>query len=139
MIARLAIIAAAVLQVSAGPGGRAPHGDPAPRSLVAFLQAGTPCPAGWTYSAVVAGRPIVGTDAADTVGRVIGTPLTPEEDRAHGHELTGASIDLPFRSISAADGGNQQGAGAGVRPLTGSAGDAPSGLPFIQLLPCVSP
>ncbi len=138
-MARLAILAAAVLQVSAGPGGRAPHGDPAPRSMVTFMQAGTPCPAGWSYSIVVAGRMLVGTDAADTVARVIGTPLTPEEDRTHGHELGAASIELPYRSISAADGGNQQGAGAGVRPLTGSAAEAPSGLPFIQLLPCVSP
>jgi hypothetical protein len=138
VIARLAIVAAASLQLSAAPVLRAPLGDPAPRGMVAFVTA-SPCPAGWAPAGLVLGRALVGTDATDTVGRVVGAPLTPEEDRVHGHELGAAAIALPFRSISAADGGNQQGAGAGNRPLTGAAAAAPSGLPFIQVLTCVVP
>ena len=112
-------------------------GIEAPRGMVAFFDGN--CPPGWAVATVVAGRLLVGTDRADTVGRVVGEPLAAEEDRAHDHGLSAATISLPSKAIAAADGGNNNGAAAGAQPLIGTVEAAPSGLPFVQLTTCVVP
>jgi hypothetical protein len=112
--------------------------DEAPRGMVAFVD-GNACPDGWAPATIAFGRLLVGTDQMTAVGRTVGEPLTAEEDRAHDHALTGATLSLPYKSISAADGGNNAGAASGAQPLTGAVAAAPTGLPFVQLLTCVSP
>lgn len=112
--------------------------DEAPRGMVAFVE-GPSCPTGWTPATIAAGRVLVGTDQATAVGRVVGEPLAAEEDRTHEHALTGATLALPYKSISAADGGNNAGASSGPQPVTGTVAPATSGLPFVQLTACVSP
>ncbi len=112
--------------------------DDVPRGMVAFVD-GAACPPGWAPATLAAGRLLVGTDQAGTVGHVVGTPLAALEDRGHGHGLTGANLALPYKSISAADGGNQAGAASGPQPLAGTVEDSASGLPFAQLTACVSP
>lgn len=115
-------------------------GDPpsAPHGMVAFFD-GASCPSGWHADTLGAGRLLVGTTDMNVIGRVVGTPLAPEEDRAHGHGVAAATIDLPYQSISAADGSNSQGAASGTVPLTGTVSPATSGLPFVQLTACVHP
>jgi hypothetical protein len=112
--------------------------DDAPRSMVAFVN-GASCPPGWAPATIAAGRLLVGTDEATAIGHVVGEPFAALEDRMHTHALDGATIDLPYKSISAADGGNNNGAAAGAQALTGTVEDATSGLPYIQLTACVSP
>lgn len=112
--------------------------DEAPRGMVAFVE-GSSCPTGWAPATIAIGRLLVGTDQMTAVGRVVGEPLAAEEDRAHDHTLTGATLSLPYKSISAADGGNQAGAASGAQPVTGTVAAAPTGLPFVQLTACVSP
>lgn len=112
--------------------------DEAPRGMVAFVD-GPSCPSGWTPATIAMGRLLVGTDEATAIGHAVGEPLAALEDRSHTHTLAGATLDLPFKSISAADGGNNNGAAAGAQALTGNVQMASSALPFIQLTACVSP
>ena len=114
------------------------EGTDAPAGMVAFF-IGDACPSGWQPDAVGAGRLMIATDDVTVVGRTVGTPLAPEEDRTHGHAIDVTTVDLPYQSISAADGGNAQGAASGARPLAGEVAAAPSGLPFVQLTTCVKP
>jgi len=125
---------------SSAPAAPAPvaPADEAPRGMVAFVE-GPSCPAGWAPATIASGRVLVGTDQATAVGRIVGEPLAAEEDRTHAHALTGATLALPYKSISAADGGNQNGAASGPQPVTGTVAPATSGLPFVQLTACVSP
>jgi hypothetical protein len=132
------VASAPVASVHAAPSPSVVPADEAPRGMVAFV-AGPSCPSGWAPATIAAGRLLVGTDQTMAVGRVVGEPLTPEEDRTHGHELTGAALSLPYKSISAADGGNQSGASSGAQPVTGTVDAATSGLPFAQLTACVAP
>ena len=74
--------------------------------------------------------------AALPVGKLIGTALTNQEDRTHIHSFQ-TSADLPYKSISAANGGNGQGASAARYTDSGNTEPAPSGLPFVQLVGCV--
>jgi hypothetical protein len=122
----------------AGPPPSAAAASVAPRGMVAFVE-GEACPDGWQVAALAAGRLLVGTEDPQRVGRTVGVPLAAAEDRQHAHPLGDATLALPYKSISAANGGNHAGAAAGPQPVTGSAGPAPSGLPFIQLTTCVSP
>ena len=138
------IVAVPLLVLVGRAGSAAPPGKPdvggavVPRGMVAFTT-GAGCPSGWAPAAVAAGRLLVGTDQLDVVGRTVGEPLAAEEDRVHGHGAGAATLALPYKSISAADGGNQQGAGAGAQPLTATVDGATSGLPFVQLTACVAP
>jgi hypothetical protein len=123
---------------AAAPSPPAAPADDAPRGMVAFVE-GAACPPGWAPAALAAGRLLVGTDEATAVGHAVGTPFDAVEDRGHPHALSAATVALPYKSISAADGGNQSGAASGAQALTGAVEAAPSGLPFIQLTACVSP
>jgi hypothetical protein len=126
-----------------GLGGAAPAGvipddasaDDVPPGMVSFFTT-TACPPGWKAADLAAGRLVVGTADPTAIGRVIGTPLGDAEDRVHGHTIAG-TIDLPAKSISAADGGNNSGGASGTRTLAGAAVQGKSGLPFVQLTACV--
>jgi hypothetical protein len=131
-------VMAPVASVHATPGIQVVPADDAPRGMVAFVD-GPGCPTGWATATIAAGRLLVGTDQMTAVGRVVGEPLAAEEDRTHGHELTGATLALPYKSVSAGDGGNNSGASSGAQPVTGTVAAAPSGLPFAQLTACVAP
>src|SRR4051812_18361740 len=87
---------------------RPPPAGAVPRGMVAFVD-GAACPPGWQVSTLAAGRLLIGTDRADTVGHAVGDPLAAEEDRAHLHAVGVATIALPAKSIAAADGSNDQG------------------------------
>jgi hypothetical protein len=109
----------------------------APSGTVAFFSgvAGV-CPQGWRVATEAAGRLLIGVQAADSVGKFVGTPLTNEEDRTHAHSFL-ATVALPYKSISAADGSNDQGAAAQTYTDSGMTQPASTGLPFIQLVACV--
>jgi hypothetical protein len=131
---------AALGMVSAAPAAP-PHADdvaPVPRNMVAFVT-GDGCPSGWVVETLSAGRVLVGSDDDGVIGRVVGDPLADQEVREHGHGVAAMSIELPYKSISAADGGNHAGAAAGARPVSGAVSPAASGLPFVQLTTCRSP
>ena len=115
--------------------GGGPSDDGVPAGTVAFFGSGTSCPMGWT-PAPNAGRMIVGVTDPAAIGRTVNTPLADREDRTHTHGFSG-SITLATRSIAGANGGNQQGARAGMHAVTGTTLGATSGLPFIQLRACV--
>ena len=53
---------------------------------------------------------MVGVTDSDAVGKLIGTPLLTQEDRTHSHAFS-VTADLPYKSISAANGGNNQSLG----------------------------
>jgi hypothetical protein len=110
-----------------------------PSGAVAFFarQDGS-CPVGFRPAQETAGRLVVGVSGGDAVGKLVGTPLTNQEDRTHVHGFS-AAIELPYKSISAANGGNDQGAAAKKYMDSGTSEPAPSGLPFIQLIACVKP
>jgi hypothetical protein len=123
-------------------GGAAPQvvpddasADDVPPGMVSFFTT-TSCPLGWKTADPVAGRLVIGVSDPTAIGRTVGAPLGDEEDRVHGHTVN-ASIDLPAKSISAADGGNNSGGASGTRTIAGSAAPAVSGLPFVQLAACV--
>jgi hypothetical protein len=140
---RALVIAAVALLVGMATsthsvGSAPPFADRPPRGMVAFVT-GDACPPGWQAETPAAGRLLVGAAQAGVIGRVVGTALEPEEDRAHVHAVASATIVLPYKSISAANGTNQQGAAATAQPVTGTASPATSGLPMVQLTTCVSP
>ena len=111
--------------------------DDALRGMLSFVAPDvTACPQGWRPAQETSGRLVVGVTDSDAVGKLIGTPLLTQEDRTHSHAFS-VTADLPYKSISAANGGNNQGAGAGKYPDDGQTELAPTGLPFVQLLGCV--
>jgi len=116
--------------------------DPAvdvPSGTVAFFaREGDTCPPGWRSAAETTGRLVVGVTTGEAVGKLVGVPLGSQEDRTHVHGYA-ASVALPYKSISAADGSNDQGAAAATYQDSGSSEPAPSGLPFIQLVACGKP
>ncbi|HUQ01696.1 MAG TPA: hypothetical protein VM261_04335 [Kofleriaceae bacterium] len=132
------VATAPIASVQAAPAPSVVPADEAPRGMVAFV-AGPACPTGWATATIAAGRLLVGTDQMTAVGRVVGEPLTAEQDRTHEHELGGATLALPHKSVSAADGGNNSGASSGAQPVTGTVAAGTSGLPFAQLTACVAP
>lgn len=107
-----------------------------PVGTVAFFgRADGTCPAGWRAADQAQGRLLVGTTTAADVGKVVGTPLSDQEDRTHTHAFS-ATVDVPYKSISAADGPNRQGAASKKYMASGPSKPAPSGLPFVQLTVC---
>jgi hypothetical protein len=105
--------------------------------MVAFFMRGDgSCPQGFRPATEASGRLLVGVASGDAVGKQVGVPLANQEDRTHVHSYK-AAVDLPYKSVSAADGGNKQGAAAGKYQDSGMSEPATSGLPFIQLVACV--
>lgn len=119
----------------AGKAEGGPMDDGVPSGTVAFFSGGA-CPAGWTTAATVQGRLVVGVVDGANVGVQVGTPLGDQEDRQHQHTYTG-SVTLGSDDIAGADGPNQSGAAAQAYTVMGTTGMAPTGLPFVQVQPCV--
>jgi hypothetical protein len=136
---RVVLIAAVLGLGGAAPAGVVPDdasADNVPPGMVAFFTT-TACPAvSWKIAMPAAGRLVVGAADPTAIGRTVGDALGDVEDRVHGHTVA-ATIDLPAKSISAADGGNNSGGASGTRTLAGTASPAVSGLPFVQLVACV--
>lgn len=108
-----------------------------PVGTMAFFSPDTAtCPPGYRAATEASGRLIVGVNSGDSVGKLVGMPLASEEDRTHQHAFT-ATVTLPYKSIAALDGTNNQGAAAKTYMDSGMSAGAASGLPFIQLLACV--
>jgi hypothetical protein len=128
--------------LSLSPGARRAAGEgpgpaDAPTGALAFFAPDlTTCPAGWRPATEASGRLVVGVSSGDSVGKLVGTQLASEEDRTHAHAFV-TTVTLPYKSISALDGSNQQGAAARTYMDSGMSDAAASGLPFIQLLACV--
>src|SRR5580658_8476483 len=108
--------------------GQDPGPNDAPSGTLAFFSPDTAaCPTGWRVATEAAGRLIVGVTVGDSVGRLVGTALSNEQDRTHFHPYT-TMVTLPSRNIAAADGSNDQGAAAMTYQDAGSTGASPSGL-----------
>ena len=126
------IFPAVVLAVCAAAPSVVP--DAAPAGVVLFSKSDA-CPPGWSIFLEAAGRLVVGTAAAGDVGLAVGDALGDKEDRTHTHAVD-VYATLPSRTISAADGGNKQGAQNGAVSATFTSGAATSGGRFIQLTAC---
>ena len=100
----------------------------------------TACPASWIpYTAaegrfvmpgyiVSGGEPVTSDD----------TPLASQEDRKHSHAYT-ATVQVPDVSFAGIDGCcNDSPAPSGDVPVTGTTDDDSAGIPYIQLLTCMS-
>lgn len=113
-----------------------PQTDGVLPGTVAFFGSDTAsCPDGWAQADYAMGRLVVGVTDTLAVGKLVGKPLADQEDRTHSHGFATA-VDLPYKSIAAADGANNEGARAEMVPVAGTTDPSPSGLPFIQLLVC---
>jgi hypothetical protein len=127
-------LSAALLSGSAS--GEDPADDGVAPGTMAFFGSETgACPDGWAPAEYAMGRLVVGVVEEASVGRLVGKPLTDQEDRIHTHKFTTA-VPLADKAIAAADGANSQGAKAQEYTLEGATDPSPSGLPFIQLLAC---
>lgn len=120
-------------------GARHASGDPVedgtPSGTVAHFIGGA-CPAGWAIATEIRGRLVVGVIDGTALGGVVGAPLGDQEDREHQHTYSGM-VNLPDKSIAAADGGNTSGAKAGSYRVMGNTAKQTSGLPFVQVQACV--
>jgi hypothetical protein len=122
--------------VSAGQAEGGPmNDDGAPSGTIAFFSGGA-CPAGWATAANVQGRLVVSVADGANAGMQVGTPLSDQEDRQHAHTYT-ASAQLPSKNVAGADGSNDNGAAAQTYMVSGTTDEAASGLPFVQVQPCV--
>lgn len=128
----LALAAAALCRPAAGDSS---NDDGVPRGAMAFLVNQTACPEGWAAATYTRGRLIVGTSNGAQLGLEVGMPLGDQEDRKHQHPYA-ATVELGYKSIAAAGGGNNEGALAQSYSWKDALAAAPSGLPFIQLLAC---
>ena len=117
----------------------APGAADAPSGTMAFFVGDAQvCPPGWRTATETQGRLVVAVTTGDTVGKQVGEALKSEEDRTHVHPFA-TKVELSYKALAAANGGNHQGAAAGAYTDSGTSEPATSGLPFIQLLACVKP
>jgi len=84
---------------------------------------------------VAKGQLVVAVTNPAAIGVSVGVPLGDKEARTHNHTIKG-QVTLTSKSISAADGSNQQGACHDTYSVTGTADPAAPDLPFVQLLLC---
>lgn len=131
----VSLLALAPSSVVAAPDGGTAV-DSVPVGMVAHFSGQADCPVGWERATAVEGRIVVGTNTMFESGRTVGLPLADREDRTHAHHFA-VDVNLSVKQVAGADGGNNQGAASGLQTVDGTTGDATSGLPFIQLLPCV--
>ena len=117
--------------------GLSDQADEAPTGMVAFFdRTDGLCPDGWRVATEAAGRIPVGVNAGVFAGKLVGSALSNQEDRTHLHSYT-ATVELPYKSITAANGGNNQGAESKEYSVTATTAEATTGLPFVQLTTCV--
>lgn len=136
LLAPAVVIAVLSSRPRAAQGGDTLTDDGVPAGTVAFFGDRAACPVGWAPATETEGRLVVGVTEPTAVGQVVGRPLGDREDRAHTHATITGTVVLPARNIAGANGGNTQGARSGEYTTTGSAGAAPSGLPFAQVRAC---
>lgn len=105
-----------------------------PDGFSTFFQSAT-CPDGWEEAVDCKGRLLVSVTNPTDGGITVGDALADQEDRLHSHAYS-ATLDLPYKEISADDCCNSQGACAGTYTPAGNSSLAPSGLPFSQLIFC---
>lgn len=129
---------AAAVVLLARPSTSAPADDGVPSGMVAYFAAGSGCPDGWQPAAEAQGRIAVAIVSSNNVGMRVGTPLVDQEDRTHTHSYT-AVASIPSKSVSAADGSNDQAADSGGLGASGTTDEARTGLPFTQLIVCAKP
>lgn len=115
--------------------GDADTADVPPGTVAFFGSPDSRCPSGWRILPDGSGRLLIGVTAPDAVGGTVGKPLADQEDRTHVHAYS-ATVELPYKSISAADGPNRQGAAAQKYTTQGQSEPATSGLPLVQLTLC---
>jgi len=101
--------------------------------MITYFTLRSSCPPGWTQ--VAEGQLVVAVTDGKSVGVSVGSPLGDKEDRTHAHQITG-SVTLQQDTISAAGGSNNQGACHDTYPISGTANESTSQLPFAQLLLC---
>lgn len=131
-----ALIGVLAIGVQTASGDDNTGGD-VPSGMLSFMAGDVAaCPPGWRVAQEASGRLVVGVTSSDAVGKLVGTALTSQEDRTHVHPFQTVA-DLPYKSISAANGGNGQGAAAARYTDSGISEPAASGLPFVQLVGCV--
>jgi hypothetical protein len=109
--------------------------DGAPARMVTFFNAAA-CPPGWNPVSIASGRLLLASTDPAKVGVNVNPPLGNLEDRTHKHGYSG-TVALNYKSISAGDSCcNPSAAHARDNPFSGTTNNAPSGLPFVQLLIC---
>jgi hypothetical protein len=125
----------AALRLPRASAGDADTADVPPGTVAFFGSPDSRCPNGWRTLQDASGRLLVGATAQEAVGGLVGKPLADQEDRTHQHAYS-ATVELPYKSISAADGPNRQGAAAQKYTTQGQSEPSTSGLPFVQLTLC---
>lgn len=138
LLAGTGLLLGLLLQPKLATAGDADTADVPPGIVAFFGQADSRCPGGFRVPPEASGRLLVGVTEAGTVGSAVGKPLADQEDRTHVHGFSGR-VELPYKSISAADGPNSQGAAAKTYEDRSTTAPAPSGLPFVQLTVCEKP
>lgn len=116
-------------------GGPLDDDDGIPAGTVAYFTGGA-CPAGWATATTLQGRLAVGVSDIGNAGVIVGFPLSDREDRTHQHPFTG-TVQLAPKGVAGADGSNNQSAASQAYTVSGSTDSAPSGLPFVQVQPCL--
>ena len=106
-----------------------------PKNMI-FFSTGTSCPTGSTRATDANGRMLLVASNVGDVGKIYGSPLRDQQDRAHWHIGT-MSVFLTSHHITGINGccntsATQKGSHTARSFFRGSA----SGLPFIQLLVC---
>lgn len=129
----LPMVQLALCQLKADTQGPVPFG-----SVAFFDSTITQCPTGWKSYSGAAGRVIVPGYAASGTLPSQSNPLKSGEDRPHGHGIA-LNVTTPAVSYAGVDGCCNDGpAAAGVIDVPGSADSISSGIPYLQMLTCVS-
>lgn len=118
-----------------------PAGDtPPPSGLVVFFATGA-CPEAWAPApAELGGRYLVPLPQGGIAGRTFGgAPLASGEERTHTHPVTATLAASSHGIALASNGAAGNYAAAGDHATTTTAQPAGAGLPYLQLLACVSP
>lgn len=115
-------------------------GTPPPSGVIVFFAAGA-CPESWAQaSAELTGRYLVPLPQGGIAGRTFGgAPLASGEERAHTHPVTATLAASSHGIALASNGAAGNYAAAGNHATTTTAQPATAGLPYLQLLACVSP
>lgn len=109
--------------------------DGTPTGMVAFF-ATTSCPTGWNVATDVQGRAVVAVQSSSDVGVVVGTPLQDKTAPVHAHSYQ-TTVTLSNKHAALITGGKDNAyATSGSATVSGKVDEAPSDLPFVQLVAC---
>lgn len=112
-----------------------PVGDAMPPGAIAYFRS-PECPTGWSAYTLATGRVVVPLRGNGDSGMAQGAPLSPGEDRGHGHTISGSLTTRSVSYIGIAGEANHGVANAGTYSLSGSAAGGGDGLPYAQLRLC---